>query len=60
MAPEAGEPAGPEGIPGAEAGGGDEFGAGAGGGADMQGIIDSAYETFTQDGTIDVRRRHGA
>jgi Prohead core protein serine protease len=54
LAPEAGEPAGPEGIPGAEAGGGDEFGAPGGGGGDMQGVIDSAYETFTQSGTIDV------
>ena len=54
MAPEAGEAAGPEGIPSAEAGGGDEFGAPGGGGGDMQGIIDQAYETFSQDGTIDV------
>jgi hypothetical protein len=52
--PEAGGPPGvPGGAPGAE--GGDDFGApSAGGGADMQGVIDSAYETFTQEGTIDV------
>jgi hypothetical protein len=46
MAPEAGEAAGPEGIPGAEGG--------ESPGGDLQGVIDSAYETFTQDGTIDV------
>jgi hypothetical protein len=43
--------------PGAEEGGGEpgEEGApGEGGGADMQGVIDSAYEEFNTSGTIDV------
>ena len=46
LAPGSGDAAGPEGIPSAEGG--------EAAGGDMQGVIDSAYETFSQDGTIDV------
>jgi hypothetical protein len=57
LAPEAGGGGGAGdmgGAPGDEAGAGIPGEAGGAPGGDIQGVIDSAYETFSQDGTIDV------